>query len=136
MRVGLGSLQSEGSVNHMVQTYQRFAKGVRYAATLFVMPLGPAGIILGQPFYSGLQLQVDYGPARSVTFPKLPNGRKPITLPTLPAAPPRPAAAMLATLSYREMKQELRRQGIAGRSGFTSDRLALIHLRVRSNLEC
>lgn len=129
MAVALGEKDSEASVNRAVMTELRLAKGVRYNATLYVMPLGPASIILGQPFYSDLKLKVDYGPARSVFFPSTAM-RKKVTLPALPAPQPRPVVAMLATLSDRQMRKELRRGARAGTPAAT----ALIHLKVSSSI--
>lgn len=126
MDVALGKKGVVASTDQAVVMELRLAKGVRYTATLYVMPLGPAPVILGQPFYRDLHLLVNYGPAREVTFVNLPNGRPPVTIPVLPPPSPRPAVAHLATLSEREMKKELRRATQAG----TPASLALIQLRV------
>jgi hypothetical protein len=73
-----------------VITELRLAKGIRYKATLYVMSLGPAPLILGQRFYQDMRLVVDYGPARTCSSlvrpiehlrqcrqcqPSLPHGR-------------------------------------------------------------
>ena len=129
MRVALGEKESESSVNQAVVTELRLAQGVRYKATLYVMPLGPAGVILGQPFYSDLKLQVDYGPARTVTFPGT-LLRKCVTLKALTAPSPRGVPAHLAVLSEKRMRRELRRGQQAG----TPASLAFIHLRVSNQI--
>lgn len=132
MRVALGEKDSEALVNQAVITELRLAKGVRYTATLYVMPLGPASVILGQPFYSDLQLQVDYGPARTVTFPSLATGRPNVTLPALPSPSQRQAVTTLAAVTESHLKGDLRRTLQAG----TPVSLTLIHLPSEcSNLE-
>ena len=98
MSVALGEKDSEASVNRAVLTELRLAHGVRYQATLYVMPLGPAGVILGQPFYHDLELQVDYGLARTVTVPRTAM-RPRVTLRTSPPPSSRPEIAMLAVSS-------------------------------------
>ena len=130
LRVALGD-RSESSVNRAVRTELRLAKGVRYNALLYVMPLGPAGVILGQPFYSDLRIVVDYGdrPAREVTFPS--NAHRPeIRLTALPPPSPRARPVHLAVLSDKQMRRELRRGQQAG----SPASLAFIHVRVSTLL--
>lgn len=131
LRVALGD-RSVSSVNRAVETELRLAKGVRYNALLYVMPLGPASVILGQPFYSDLRLQVDYGPAREVTFPS--NAHRPcVKLTALPPPSPRAQPVHLAVLSGSKMKRELRRGQQAG----LPVSLAFIHVRVSTQIsEC
>jgi hypothetical protein len=113
------------NANEAIITELRLAQGVRFRATLYVMSLGPATVILGQPFYTALNIKVDYGPARSVTFPSLPN-RKAITLPTQPAPAPQAGPPHLATLTTRQMDKVLRRT----KQSREAVELAFIHLRV------
>jgi hypothetical protein len=127
LRVALGD-GSESSVNRAVHTELRLAKGVRYNALLYVLPLGPASVILGQPFYSDLRLKVDYGPAREVTFPRNAH-RQCVKLTALPPPSPRARPVHLAVLSEKQMRRELRRGQQAG----TPVSLAFIHVRVSTS---
>jgi hypothetical protein len=127
MHITLGD-DSKVSADTAVITELRLANGIRYKATLYVMSLGPAPVILGQRFYQDMQLVVDYGPARTLFFPATAN-RAPAILRALPAPTlPRAAPTHLAVLSASQMNRELRRNQRSQSSA--PFQLGLIHLRV------
>ena len=127
IHIALGD-DSTVSVDRAVLTELRFAHGLRYNAQLFVMDLGPAPIILGQTFIKELAVQVDHGPAKTVTCPATAH-RPAAILPIMPPPEHKAPAVHLACLSERQMARELHR---AARAGQTTV-LAHICLRVRQH---